>query len=225
DEFAISMMSLRSPLIGWSFPRREEHYERYLTFRGVSEKEVERWKAAFVIFLKKLTWKYKRPLILKSPVHTARIRLLLDLFPDARFVHIHRNPYTVFQSTRWLYEKTVSKGYLQHPQAERINDGILRRYAKMYDAFFEEWVLIPDGQFYEIGFEELEKDMLGQLDKVYECLGIPGFRDAEPAFRRYVDSIANYKKNVYPPLAEPLRQQVAQAWRRSFEEWGYTPSE
>ena len=183
DEFAISMMSLRSSLIGWSFPRREEHCERYLTFQGVSEKEVERWKAALVVLLKKLTYKYRRPLVLKSPVHTARIRLLLEMFPDARFVHIHRNPYTVFQSTRWLYEKTVSNGYLQYPQAEHINDGILRRYIKMYDAFFE----------------DLKKDMLDQVGSIYENFGIPGFRDAEPAFRRYVDSIASYKKNVYPP--------------------------
>ena len=221
DEFATSMMSLRSPVIAWSFPRREGHYDRYLTFRGVPEEDSARWKAAFVLFLKKLTWKHNRPLLLKSPAHTCRIRLLLDLFPDARFVHMHRNPYTVFRSTRRLYEKGVSRSYLQRPDVKRIDEGILRRYTRMYDAFFEERGLIPDAQLYEIGFEELERDMLDQVGKIYEHLGIPGFRDAEPALRGYIESIANYKKNVYPALAESLRQQVASAWRRGFEEWGY----
>ena len=56
DEFATSMMSLRSPVIAWSFPRREGHYDRYLTFRGVPEEDSARWKAAFVLFLKKLIY-------------------------------------------------------------------------------------------------------------------------------------------------------------------------
>lgn len=38
------------------------------------------------------------PLLIKSPVHTARVRLVLGLFPRARFLYIHRDPYEVFQS-------------------------------------------------------------------------------------------------------------------------------
>ena len=38
------------------------------------------------------TLKYNRSLLLKSPPHTARIRLLLEMFPNARFVHILRDP-------------------------------------------------------------------------------------------------------------------------------------
>lgn len=221
DEFATSMMSLRSPVIGWSFPRRAEYYDRYLTFRGVPEEDLARWKTAFVSFLKKLTWRYDRPILLKSPAHTCRIRLLLEMFPAARFVHVHRNPYTVFQSTRRLYEKGVSRSYLQHPNEAQIDDGILRRHITMYDAFFEERGMIPDGQLYQVCFEELEKGMVSQVGQLYECLNLPGFSGLEPGLQRYVESIADYKKNVYPPLAEPLRRQVARAWQRSFEEWGY----
>lgn len=36
-----------------------------------------------------------KPLLIKSPVHTARARLFLKLLPHARFVHIHRNPLQV----------------------------------------------------------------------------------------------------------------------------------
>jgi hypothetical protein len=221
DEAALAVISLRSPLIGWLFPRREEHYDRYLTFRGVAEKDVARWKTALVGFMKKLTWRYDRPLLLKSPAHTGRIRLLLEMFPDARFVHIHRNPYTVFRSTQRLYEKVITKGCLQRVQEKETNESILRRYCTMCDAFFEERRLIPDGHFYEICFEELEKDLVGQIGRLYESLNLPGFRDLEPKLRRYVDSIASYKKNVHSSLAGPLRRRVAQAWRRSFDEWGY----
>ena len=221
DEFALAVVSLRSPIMGWLFPRREEHYDRYLTFRGVPEEDVARWKAAFVWFLKKLAWRYDRPLLLKSPTHTGRIRLILDLFPDARFVHIRRNPYTVFQSTQRLYAKLVSFWYLQRPDVERVDEGIIRRYRTMYDAFFEERDLIPEGQFCEIYFEDLEKDMVGQVGKIYEHLNLSGFRDLEPKLQRYVEGITGYKKNTHPPLTESLRHQIAQVWERNFEEWGY----
>ncbi len=81
DEFALCASCLKSPATGWAFPARRDHYARHLTFRNATAQDIAEWRAAFEIFLKKLTWKYRRPLILKSPQHTARIRLLLELFP------------------------------------------------------------------------------------------------------------------------------------------------
>lgn len=40
----------------------------------------------------------RKPLLIKSPVHTARVALLLKLFPRARFVYVHRDPLTTFCS-------------------------------------------------------------------------------------------------------------------------------
>jgi hypothetical protein len=36
-----------------------------------------------------------KPLLIKSPVHTARVRRMLKLFPKAKFVFIHRHPLQV----------------------------------------------------------------------------------------------------------------------------------
>jgi hypothetical protein len=74
DEFALCQMTLCSPYLGITFPRRRSYYDQFLTFRDVSEAVKARWKSALVHFLKKLTWKYDRPLILKSPAHTCRIK-------------------------------------------------------------------------------------------------------------------------------------------------------
>ena len=88
------------------------------------EAEVERWKAAFVRFLKKLTLEHDRPMLLKSPPHTGRIKLLLELFPDARFVHIRRNPYTVFQSTRHLNEVLTRSLQFQRPDPADLDEAV-----------------------------------------------------------------------------------------------------
>jgi hypothetical protein len=221
DEFALCISSLMSPCMGWLFPNRREHYDRYLTFRGVPEDEVQRWREAFLRFLRKLTWNDGRPLVLKSPPHTARIRLLLEMFPQARFVHIHRDPYAVFASSRKTFQINCVLNGLQRPRSDDLDDWILRQYRTMYDAFFAERRLIPAGRFHELGFEQLEADPIGEVARIYEALGLPDFRRTEPTLRRYIDSIAGYKKNVFPSLPTALRSRVAAEWRPCFEEWAY----
>jgi omega-hydroxy-beta-dihydromenaquinone-9 sulfotransferase len=133
-----------------------------LTFQNVPRHDVESWKRSFREFVKKLTYKTGRPILLKSPPHTARIGLLLETFPDARFIHIHRNPYEVFQSTRRLLEDIAPVWQLQRrPDCDDPDDlvnRILNTYRTMYDNFFDSRSRIPRGRFHEIGFEELVAD-------------------------------------------------------------------
>ncbi len=221
DEFALNTLTGRSIYAGWIFPRREEHYDRYLTSAGIPEQELKVWKAAFVWFLKKLTWKYHRPLVLKSPPHTGRIRLLLEMFPDARFVHIHRNPYIVFQSSQLTRRAIAPIFNLQRPDWRHQDHRILHCYRLMYDAFFEERKLIPADRFHELAFEDLERDPLGQMEILYQRLGLVGFETLRPAFELYLASLAGYRKNTFPEPRPDLRRQIAVAWQRNFEEWRY----
>jgi hypothetical protein len=221
DELALCLTTLRSEYLAMCFPRREEHYTRYLTLRGVPQHEVEKWKATLLWFLKKLTFKYGRPLLLKSPPHTGRIRLLIDLFPDARFVHIHRDPYALFQSLRHYYDTAPWYTYLQRPDRTDLDQRILRRHNILYDAFFEERQLIPEGQFHEVSYEELERDPVGQIRALYAGLGLAGFEEMETRLQGYLASIAGYEKNHLKELTADSRLKVAEAWQRNFEEWGY----
>ncbi|MEN6452221.1 MAG: sulfotransferase [Thermoguttaceae bacterium] len=220
DEFALCASTLRSPYLCWSLPRRAEHYARYLTFRGVPQCEIDEWKAGLKRFLQKLTWKHRRPLILKSPTHTCRIRLLLELFPDARFIHVHRNPYVVFLSTR--HRRNTVAEYFRLQRSNGLNDErLLRRYTEMYDQFFAERPLIPARRYHEVAFEDLERDPLGQLRDIYAALDLPDFSEVETPMRRHVESLAGYQTNQYPELPPALRSRIGSAWRRSFDEWGY----
>ncbi|HVG07486.1 MAG TPA: sulfotransferase [Thermoanaerobaculia bacterium] len=221
DEFAPTLMCLRSLYPGISFPRNAAHYERYLTFRGVPQAEIDEWKAAFLWFLRKLTVKQGKPLVLKSPPHTARVRLLLEMFPDARFVHIHRDPYTVFRSFLHYYDTAGWYTYLQKPDLETLEGLILDRYGVMYGTYFEERALIPPGRLHEVAFADLDADPIGQTAAIYERLDLPGFERFEPKLRGYVESLQGYKKNRYEHLPAGTRERVFRAWRRSFDEWGY----
>ena len=74
----------------------------------------------------------------------------------------------------------------------------------MYDAYFEQRGLIPEGRLCEVGYEDLERDPVGVVGSVYEALGLPGFEDLRPRLETYLGSIAGYRKNRHADLPEPL---------------------
>ncbi|MFO1021520.1 MAG: sulfotransferase [Planctomycetales bacterium] len=221
DEFALCITTFKSPCMGWIFPERRDHFDRYLTFRDVTQPEIDQWKAGLVSFLKRLTWKLKRPLVLKSPPHTCRIKLLREIFPQARFVHIHRDPYAVFLSMRQMLILNFGLHGLQQPPLRDLDEFILRQYRKMYEVFFEELNLIPTGHFHEVCFEDLVRDPFAQMEQLYESLNLPNFAQTRSELRNYVDSLEGYRKNQFPKLNSELQARIAQEWGFCFDHWGY----
>lgn len=224
EEFAPALMSLRSLYLGMSFPRAMERYARYLTFDGAAPEDRAAWSEALMEFLRKLTLKHgQRPLLLKSPSHTAKIGLLRELFPQARFVHIHRHPYEVYQSQLKFADTVFWHTYLQRPDRSRLSDEILDRYRTLFDAFFRDQPSIPVGNFHELSFTELERDPLGSMECLYRALGLPDFSEVRGALERYLATLRDYEKNRFAPLDPSTRTRVQAAAARCFERWGYAP--
>jgi len=221
DEFAPLLISRLSSYLGVSFPRREDFYNRYLTFHDATPEEIARWKDAFIWFTKKLTLKYGRALLMKSPPHTARIRLLLEMFPDAKFVHIHRDPSEVFQSFRHYHDTAMWHTYLQRPDRSAIDDQIIRRYRELYGAFFEDVPKIPAGNFHEVSFAGLERDPLAVTASIYDALSLPDFENAKPKIERYVGTLHGYEKNSLTALDESELGRLRESWSGIYERWGY----
>ena len=222
EEFAICLSTLRSPYIGIAFPRREQHYARYYTFDKELRAEAEAWQQALRWFIKKLTLRCDRRVVLKSPANTARIRLILELFPEARFLHIVRHPYRVFQSTWHTLINLFSYMFLQQPDTSMVVDHILQRYNLLYDAYFAQKSLIPAHQLYEVRFEDFERHPVETVEGIYDGLRLPGFADFRPALASYLHTVRTHRKNAYPELDPGILQRIAQTWERTFRVWGYS---
>jgi len=220
DEMAMIIAARISPYLSGVFPRRAVHYDRHLTFRDASDAEVRQWQEALIFFFKKLTFKYDRPLIIKSPPHTARIRMLLEMFPQAKFVHIHRNPIEVFNSTIKMLTKASPWVRLQSDRVDWA-DRTIRVYREMYDAFFAERALIPSGHFCEVGYEDISANPRQELRKIYEELSLPDFSEVEADLGAYLDSISSYERNRFPALTDSEAENLRTAWHRNFKAWGY----
>jgi hypothetical protein len=222
EEFAPALLSLKSLYLGMSFPRRMPYYERHLTFDDADPADREAWKAAHLAFVRKLSYKYEgRPLLLKSPPNTARVRLLLEMFPEARFVHIHRHPYEVFQSQLKFYDTVLWHTYLQRPDRSRMSDEILDRYQRVFAALFRDLPQIPPGNFTELAFTELEAKPVSSIERIYADLGLEGFIRLKPKLEHALASLRGYEKNKFAPLDPAMRSRVQSAANACFERWGY----
>jgi hypothetical protein len=131
EEMAMGNMSPYSLYHLWSFPQNSrEYFDRYALFKDVTPDMVENWKDNYLEVLKTATYNMsgRRPVI-KNPANTGRIPILLSLFPHAKFIFLHRNPYEVFLSTRNLYKKTLPHSQLQEISDEEIDANILSFYS------------------------------------------------------------------------------------------------
>ncbi len=144
------------------------------------------------------------------------------MFPDAKFVHVHRNPYIVFQSTDHAYRIGLRWFSLQRPDLSDQTSYIVGRYKAMYDAFFAEKSLIPSGNYHEVAMEDIEREPIYQMRTLYDRLQLSDFASVEPAMRQYIGSLHDYKKNEYPELSPDLRREISKVWEQCFDEWGYS---
>jgi hypothetical protein len=222
EEFAIANMSPYSLIHQYSFPRQAPFFfEKYTLFQDLPERIRVKWIDVYLTILRKATLRTGgKRLVLKSPNNTARIGTLLELFPGAKFIHICRNPYRVFRSTRIVYERVLPGAQLQKISMGEIDTFILRFYDQLMRKYIADRPLIPAGNLVEVKFEHLEVAPLAQLRRIYDVLRLPGFAEAEPAFSTYLSSIEGYQKNSYEIDAEVIAK-VNRHWQFAFDEWGY----
>ena len=223
DEFAPMLETLYSVYLSMAFPLNNDYYQRYLSFDEVADNDREEWKKAFLHFSKKLIVKNQggRSILYKTPSHTARIKLILEMFPDAKFIHISRDPYQVMRSSQHFFDTAVWKYYFQKPDLTELDNQIIDRYNDLYDAYFHCRDMIPEGNLISLRFEEFELDPKSHVKKIYEQFNIPSYSDVEPILHSYIDSLKNYKKNKFSPLPDELREKIRTRCERHFQNLDY----
>jgi hypothetical protein len=220
DEFALCNMGVPSPYLTNAFPNRPPQYQEYLDFRGLSAADVARWKRSFLWFLKCITLRNPKRIVLKSPPHTCRIRTLLELFPKAKFVHIIRDPYVLFPSTVNLWKRLYCDQGLQTPTYEGLDEHVFKTLARMYESFERDRGLLGRGQFCEIRYEELIASPLAQMRRVYDELELGDFEAARPAIEKYFAGQKDYKTNRYE-MTPQLQAEITRRWAAFIERYGY----
>jgi hypothetical protein len=221
DEWALCNLGLPSPYFTILFPNQPPQDPEYLDLRQVPAAGRERWKRRLDWFLRCLTIQNPRRIVLKTPLHTARVRTLLEAFPGCRFVHIVRNPLVIFPSTVHTWRKMYMDQGVQVPRYAGLEEYVLATFSRMYAAFEEDVGTIPAGRYCEVRYEDLIRDPVGQMQAVYSQLALGDFEPARPGIERYAAQTADYQTSRYE-IAEELRQAIRDRWAGYIEKYGYT---
>jgi len=222
DEIPLANMGAPSIYNGLYFPSRlERHVERGVFLEGVSQRARRRWSRLQRHLIEKVAIDRGRPRVLvKNVVYTARVALLREMWPEARFIFIRRNPYEVYASTLNYYRKLLPMLALQrfdHVEIERL---VLETYPRLMDRYLTDREGVPRTHLAETSYEELVADPLATLGRLHEQLGLEGWEAARPRIEAYLDSVSGYQRNSF--TMEPAdAERVERAWGRYIDLWGY----
>jgi hypothetical protein len=221
EEYAIGALIPYAYYNGWIFPKNMGFYNNFVSMDAVSREVIDEWKETYLYFLKKLTYyRNGKRLILKNPAHTARIKHLLEMFPDAQFINIYRNPYHLYYSMMRFLRIVVPIYCIQKHDMQKLEEHMVDLYAQMYKKYFEERSLIPKGNLVEIKYEDFIQNPLENVEKIYTTLGLKDFEASKKNFSTYATSQKFFKPSNY--TVEPaIKDKINKKWKFVFDELGY----
>jgi len=226
DEFALANMGAPSPYRRMAFPASSAATPVALDLAKLPAADLARWKAAMRRFLVRLAVRDPRRPVLKSPPHTARIGILAEMFPGARFLHVVRDPFVVFPSTVRLWRSLDAVQGLQVDDGQRLEEYVFTCFEEMYAAFERDRPKLAHGQLHEVRYEDLVSDPVGRLAEAYEALGLGDFAATKPAFDEHARSrqMTKYRTNTYQHDPR-IVSEIIRRWQPFLDRYGYRPPE
>ncbi|CAN5612571.1 sulfotransferase [soil metagenome] len=173
---------------GQLFPTKmQTYFDKYVLFDKITEYEIEKWKEGYIYMIKKVSIKNRhKQLVLKSPPDTARIKILLELFPNAKFIHICRNPYDVYASTKRLINMLRNNYVLGKTRLVDFNELIVTIYVKMMNSYLEDKKLVPVENLKEIKYESFVQFPIKYMQSIYSSLNLGDFSYCENAVTDFI---------------------------------------
>jgi omega-hydroxy-beta-dihydromenaquinone-9 sulfotransferase len=222
EEYGMANLSPYSFYHGWYFPRSiPQMFERYVLFQGVNNRQIQGWRETYLKLLKIATIQADgKQLVLKNPANTARVKLLLDLFPDAKFIHIYRDPITVYYSTKRMYDELIYTHTMQNYDRSKHHQYVLEFYPKLMQKYFAERHLIPPENLVEVKYEQFVQEPVSILEQIYDQFGLPPFAGVRDRLNDYVAQQQSYLPNHHQMHPEMIAE-VAEAWKLTIEALGY----
>lgn len=222
DEFALVNMGSPSSYLRMAFPMTTPPGAEALDLASLPSDVVDRWRATFRRFLARLAVRDPRRPVLKSPPHTARMAVLAEMFPGARFLHVVRDPFVVFPSTMRLWRSLHDVQGMQVDDGRGLEEYVFTAFETMYAAFERDRRLLPEGSLHEVRYEQLVADPVGRLEEAYAALGLGGFAAVRPTLEAHAASMKRYRTNTY--RHDPrIVTAITTRWRSFLDRYGYAP--
>jgi hypothetical protein len=148
-------------------------------------------------FIKKLTIGSNKRVLFKNPFHSLRLGLLKKHYPDAKFIHIYRDPYEVIPSSIHMWNivgtQNILKGKWIEPQVKSV--AIL--YKRIIVSIRDHFMQMEVNQCCEIKYEQLVAKPVESIKNIYTQLELNYTQEFEQDLMQFCEKLKSYKKNSY----------------------------
>jgi hypothetical protein len=135
--------------------------------------------------------------ISKNPCNIPRISMLKEMFPGAKFIFIHRDPYVVTESF-YLFINTIFPGVkLQQVPAWLNRERVVQFYVDMMERYFSMRDSIPANDLMEIRMEDFLTDPLQHMADIYRKFGLGTFNHASLCNNKYLSGSNGNSKSHF----------------------------
>ena len=201
DEYALLKTAKHTPLEKLIFPDKKKHFSKTLlqiNESSFSENQIKNLQA----FVKKLHFKKSGTLLLKNPFHSYRISEIKKAFPEARFIHIYRNPSKVIPSTvnmlNIIGRQNILKGKWLPENIFTITDSFNYLWRNIKSQLFT----LPEKDYIEIKYEDFEQNPKKYIKEIYDFFGFHYSEKFDSTIDEFLKSVRNYKKNKFELSSE-----------------------
>lgn len=223
DDYLMNKVSAYSAYWGMIFPQR---WREWLNIRPQfsDQKYLEGWKKEYLNTLRYISFKNSgKQLLLKSPPNTERIRVLLEMFPQAKFIFIRRNPYNLYFSTLNMWKRAILKYYsVQRVSDQELEDLVINHFIHKMEQYETDKPLIPKGNIIEISYEELITNSFITIKSIYTELSLPGFELTAIDLLLKIESEKEYQCFQHRISTEDLNH-IEEYWGKYIHQWNYEP--
>lgn len=222
DEYALSNITHQSYYHFFYFPSSyRKLYSKYIRFESLSENEIANWKLEYKqLVIKALLNAGGGRAIIKNPVNTGRMLKLLEIFPEANFIYIVRNPVIVYLSTKKFFETWFPLLNLEKYSPDDISDQVLEVYVLLVKNYLSDKERIPSERITEVRFETLLQNPMEEIDRIYDKFNFAGLQEIRPVFEEYLNSINTFKSDSYTMEQQEL-DKVLNNLDFAMKHWNY----
>ena len=221
---ALGQMTGVSIYHAWYFPLCAERIFRdFVMMEGLPPAVLADWQRLYRRVLQKILWESGRDsAVVRNAANTARIPHLLAAFPDARFIHCHRNPYEVFSASLQRWERLTAAFALERGAIARdkLEELTLAWYEQLLRRYLADRSCVPAGRLVEVAYSDLQQRPLAAAEQIYSALDLGGFGEARPHMEQMLRQ-NSWELAGDRPLSPEQRAIVGRRWEFAFREWGY----
>ena len=132
--------------------------------------------------------------ISKNPCNITRLGLIREMYPDAKFIFIHRNPYQAVESLYRFILEIFAGVQLQETPADFNREKVTLLYEKIIRAYLKDREILGPENLVELRMEDLLEDPVKNIRNIYDTFHLDDCEAAIARMQTYIED-TNYSRN------------------------------